>query len=494
LTSTKQTRIIQFPAPPTFRELAQLSKRLDENTKKRYFELSDQLENEWKTIESRSKELATLSFHPDVIKSSSLLFARLVKAVGKGFFDLGKSYYDRIIFGKAKASSDEVLLRNLKQFVKSGGPSFVKLGQFISTAKGLLPDNFVDAFSWCRDQVPPMPISKIEEIIYRELGSSPDKLFKTFDRTPLAAASIAQTHRAETWDGRKVVMKVQRPHLYERFLNDLRAFSLYAQLANRSKTLRIANLPGFVELFSKLVLQELDFRLEALNMIEIGLTAEATEITFVHFPQPLLDMTTKHLLVMEFVPGVSYTNLDWTKLSDDDKHKLLRFVITAILEHTLVFGLFHGDLHAGNVLANEDSTLSLVDYGIVGRLSLDERNALIEFMLAFATNDTFGQLKAMQKFGAVPKECDIRDLARKLDEEIPTPESVTQESLGKVLGAVIRLLAAEGFSLPSSLVLFFKNLLYLNGFSAVVAPNLDLLQEIEPIFNYFNTKYQEYLG
>ena len=168
-----------------------------------------------------------------------------------------------------------------------------------------------------------------------------------------------------------------------------------------------------------------------------------------------------------------------------------------MLEHTVAYGVFHGDLHAANVLVNADGDFSLIDFGIAGRLTDTQRAAAVRFLFGFGRNDTKLQLQGMQQFGAIPAGADLDALARQLEATlnevdpslVARDRELTVDKLGQALGAIIRTLASNGFQLPKELVLFFKNLLYLNGFAAALAPDTNLFAEIEPVFEYFMTRY-----
>ena len=387
-------------------------------------------------------------------------------------------------------------LERAEELVRAGGPAYVKLGQFIASADGLLPREWVEAFAWCRDRVDPIPDGEALAIIERELGERRREL-RLLDTEPFAAASIGQVHRAELTDGTPVVVKVRRPGLRRRFASDIEALALVAAAAHRlHEPLRVANLPGFVELFAQLSLEELDFRLEALNMVELGTALHDAGLQWCSIPRPLPGMVTERVLVMERMPGVPYSAAAEAYGDELQGDRLLSLAIQGVLEGTLVYGRFHGDLHAGNVLIDDGDRFALIDFGIVGRLTAPERAALVRFLAGFAANDAIVQLAAMVEFGAVPPDADVAVLARRLQAEIDRmPQTgVTFDRLGEALGGVLRVLAASGFTLPKELVLFFKNLLYLTGFAAGVAPDADLLSHIEPMLRYFATKYGDDLA
>jgi ubiquinone biosynthesis protein len=391
-------------------------------------------------------------------------------------------------------------VRRAESLVRAGGPAYVKLGQFLASARGVLADEVVEAFEWCRDEVPPLAPGTAELLIEEALGQSPAALFATFDTEPLAAASIAQVHLATLHDGTEVVVKVRRPGLEQRFAADIQAMSLLSWLAERSsKAARMANASGTIDLFARLCMAELDFRVEALNMVELGLASEDAGHDFVRYPRPIPGMVTAGVLVMEHMPGVRYTEAMTAYPGAVDGRRLLRVAITGVLEQALVYGVFHGDLHAGNVLVDESGDFALVDFGIAGRVRSEERAALMQLTLGFARSDVRMQLAAMKAYGAIPADADLEPLVPELEARAARLEALADverselsfDELGAEAGAIIRLLLGRGFTVPTGLVLFAKNLLYLNGLADAVAPGVNVLAEIEPVLGYFMQKYPQ---
>ncbi len=400
---------------------------------------------------------------------------------------------------RRKGPSSSVVER-AQEFVAAGGPAYVKLGQFIATARGILPDEWVEAFEWCRDEVPPLEPGVAEKVIERAFEKPPSELFASFDSVPIAAASIAQVHQATLADGTDVVVKVRRPGLRRQFEADIRVMALMSAVAERGLAeARLANLSGFVELFAQIVLEELDFRLEAVNILELGIASENAGHDYVSYPRPIPGLVASNVLVMQRVEGVKYTSALEAYPGKVDGEKLLRLAIQSVLEQTLIYGVYHGDLHAGNVFIGPDGGFALVDFGIVGRLDAEQRASLVRFMMGFGQGDVRAQINAMREFGAVPADADLEQLIKELEVqaqramelEIKAGKALGLNEMTEALGAIIRLLAKSGFVAPKELVLFFKNMLYLNGFAAALAPDVNLLNEIEPIFTFFTAKYGE---
>jgi ubiquinone biosynthesis protein len=393
-------------------------------------------------------------------------------------------------------SSSYGVVSRAERLVRSGGPAYIKLGQFIASARGLLPESWVEAFEWCRDEAPPLSLGVAERVLAEQLGDDRD-LVREFDERPLAAASIAQVHRARLQDGRDVVVKVRRPGLRRRFRTDIETMALVAAVAERfSASARFANLTGFVELFAELSLAELDFRLEALNLVDLGVAFDDAGIDYCSVPRPIPELVREGVLVMEHLPGVAYDKARAKYGAGLQGDTLLTLAIQGVLETTLMYGVFHGDLHAGNVLIDRGDRFGLVDFGICGRIDAEQRAALVRFLLAFAEMDARAQLVALEPFGAIPPDADIDALAIPLQAEIERIDPraghhLTFDELGAVVGRVLTILSASGFRAPKDLVLFFKNLLYLSSFTASVAPDADLLAQIEPVMRHLTSKYPQ---
>jgi len=443
-------------------------------------------------IAEEAAELARPSLRPQTLRAVGRTGVDLAKGVAPGLREDAKR---RVMEGPLESGT---AMKHVQELVKAGGSTYIKLGQFIATAQGLLPDEWVDAFGWCRDTATPLAPGLAEQRFEERFEVPLEAVFSSFDTEPLGAASIGQVHAATLHDGTEVVVKIRRPGLRDQFERDLRSMALAAAAAEKaSKSARVANLSGFVELFAEMVLEEIDFRFEALNQVELALASEAAGHDFTIFPRPIPHLTAEDVFVMTRVDGVPY-NVALEAYPDAvDGERLLNLAITGTLEHMIAYGIFHGDLHAGNVLINERGDFSLIDFGIAGRIDAEQRAATVKFLFGFGRNDTILQLQGLQAFGAIPEGADLQALGAQLEAQLnaidPTILSregdMTVDKLGQALGSIIRVLATNGFSLPKELVLFFKNLLYLNGFAAILAPDTNLFTQIEPTFTYFVGKY-----
>jgi ubiquinone biosynthesis protein len=378
------------------------------------------------------------------------------------------------------ARLDEGALRATERLVRRGGPAYIKLGQFIASADGMLPAAWVGAFAWCRDDARRLSCHRVRSILERELGLD---AFAHIEAVPVAAGSIAQVHRAMLRDGTQVAVKVRRPGVARKLRSEIGALALAAAAAERvNESLAAANLPGFVELFAQLALEESDFRLEALNLRDCAAVYDACGMDYVTVPTPFEDLVSERVLVTDYIEGVPYDRASTVLGERGDGEQLLALAISGVLRSALLHGLFHGDLHAGNVLVRADGTFGLVDFGICGRFTPAQRSAMARYLVGFAQNDARAQAEALQEFGAILTVSDVLvdELARELERiGQRVGGDITFERLGESVSSQLAILVRNGFRMPKELVLFFKNLLYLSSFAASVAPEADLFLAIE---------------
>ena len=395
------------------------------------------------------------------------------------------------------ATSRLGLSRRLRTAAETLGPTYIKLGQIISSGEGLFPEELVREFKLCRDRVPAEPWDVVERVVVEELGRPLEEVFSSFERTPLAAASIAQVHAATLRSGESVVVKVQRPQVATLVRADLRVMSWIApSLVGRIPVAALANPPALVELFADTISEELDFRLEAENMLDVArVLADLGQRHFV-VPRPHPTLVTRRLLVMERLSGFAFDDVAGMREAGVDTETVVRTGMIGFLEGAMIHGIFHGDLHGGNLFVQPDGRTALLDYGITGRLSETKRLAFLRLLMAGITNDVRGQLGALVALEALPPDTDldavIRDL--KLDRPPIDPTSLSGEELVAELRAIVKELLGFGARMPKELMLFIKNMVFLDGAIASLAPNLDLFGEIASIATYFTVNHGERLA
>jgi ubiquinone biosynthesis protein len=395
------------------------------------------------------------------------------------------------------AASRADISHRLRHAAETLGPTYIKLGQIISAGEGLFPPELVGEFKKCRDQVAPEPFDVVRRTVEEDLGARLEDVFEWFDERALAAASIAQVHAARLRTGEEVVVKVQRAAVSELVHQDLRVMAWLApHLVGRIPVAALANPPALVELFAETIIEELDFRMEAANMLDIAAMLHDLEQDRYVVPRPHPELVTRRVLVMERVHGFNFDDAVGMQGAGIDTEDVVRTAMIAFMEGAVVEGIFHGDLHGGNLLVLDDGRTALLDYGIVGRLSGARRNAFLRLMLGATTNDVRGQMGALRDLGALPFDTDldavIRDL--RLDQEVIDPTTLTGEEMVQEVQRVVKALLGYGAKLPKELMLYVKNLVFLDGAIARLAPDLDLIGEVTNISMLFAAKHGERLG
>src|SRR5918993_11024 len=292
-----------------------------------------------------------------------------------------------------RSTSRAGLSRRLRIAAEHLGPTYIKLGQIISSGEGIFPAELVDQFKLLRDKVPPEPFTTVRRVVEDDLGRPLDDVFTWFDRTPLAAASIAQVHAATLRTGERVVVKVQRPSVARLVRQDLRVMAWLApHLVGRIPIAALANPPALVELFAETIVEELDFRLEAENMLDIARVLALTEQRTMVVPRPHPTLVTRRVLVMERLRGFAFDDVESMHEAGIDTNALLRAGLIAFLEGAMLHGVFHGDLHAGNLFVQRDGRTALLDFGITGRLDEPKRLAFLRLLVTGTGGDVRGQL------------------------------------------------------------------------------------------------------
>ncbi len=283
-------------------------------------------------------------------------------------------------------------------------------------------------------------------------------------------------------------MKVQRPRVAQLFRDDIAALSWLApRLIGRIPVAALANPPALVELFAETVIEELDFRLEAQNMLDIAGVLAQTNQRGIIVPRPHPTLVSRRVLVMERLDGFAFDDVESMHAAGIDTHALLQAGLIASLEGAMIYGVFHGDLHGGNLVVQPDGRTALFDFGMTGRLSEPQRLAFLRLLMFGTTGDQRGQLAAFRDLGAFPPDVDLDALARDLDLDGPVkdPTQMSADDLMLEMREVTKKLLGYGARVPKELMLFVKNTMFLNSATAILAPDLDMLQQMMSIYMYF---------
>ncbi|MDQ2725833.1 MAG: AarF/UbiB family protein [Actinomycetota bacterium] len=384
------------------------------------------------------------------------------------------------------------LSRRLRRAFEALGPTYIKLGQILSSGEGLFPAELVGEFKLLRDHVPPESFDAVRTVVEEELGRPIESVFSSFETRPLAAASVAQVHAATLRTGEPVVVKVQRPAVAATVRRDLAAMSWIAPaLIGRIPVSALANPPALVELFAETIVEELDFRLEADNMLDVAAVLASTGQRSIVIPRPHPDLVGRRLLVMERLDGFGWDDVAGMKAAGIDTEAVVHALLIAFLEGATLFGVFHGDLHGGNLFVQSDGRVALLDFGITGRLDQFRRLAFLRMLMGGTMNDPKLQLSALRDLGALPADTDLDAVVTDFGLDRPPRDAAAMtpdEMLGEIRELTKQLLA-YGAKFPKVLMLFVKDLLFLDGALATLAPDVDLFAEITRIAAYFTVRY-----
>jgi ubiquinone biosynthesis protein len=387
--------------------------------------------------------------------------------------------------GRDDAVADgERLARDLEAL----GPTFVKLGQLLSTRADLLPRPYVDALSRLQDDVEPFPSDQVRAIVEEELGFRLSKGFSEFELEPIAAASLGQVHRAAMRDGREVAVKVQRPDIRKQVWDDLAAIGEMATFVDRHS--EIGKRFGFADMvreFRRSMLDELDYRREARNLATLA--DNLAGFTCIHVPRPIDDYTTDRVLTMEYVGGRKITSVGPMRLMEIDGPALARELFSAYLHQVLIDGFFHADPHPGNVFVTDDGRLGLVDVGMVARVSPSMQDDLLRLLVAVSEGRGDDAAEVALNLGSerddVPFERD--EFLRRVSALVAEQSSAAMEDVaaGAMVGQLSRIAGECGLRPAPELTMLGKALLNLDEVARTLdplfAPDATIREEVSTI-------------
>ena len=351
------------------------------------------------------------------------------------------------------------------------GPTYVKIGQLLSTRADLLPQPFLDALARLQDDFEPFPYAQVEEIVTNELGIRLSKAFSRFEAEPLAAASLGQVHRAAMRDGREVVVKVQRPGIRAKVVSDLEVLQEIADLADKhTEGGRKYGYGRMVEEFRKTLLRELDYRQEARNLTTLRTNLAAFEHIVV--PRPIDDYTTSLVLTSEYVKGEKITDIGPLGKIDVDGAQLADELFACYLQQVLVDGFVHADPHPGNVLLTEDRRIALIDLGMVARVSSALQENLLQLLLTISEGRGDEAATIAIKIGELREDFDEAEFRRQVSELVVEnrDSKVGQMQAGKVVLAITRIAGDNGVRIPSEMTMLGKALLNLDEIGRTLDP------------------------
>ncbi|TFC52229.1 AarF/ABC1/UbiB kinase family protein [Cryobacterium sp. TMT1-21] len=373
--------------------------------------------------------------------------------------------------------SPEIIRRTLQEL----GPTFIKLGQILSTRPDLVHPDLATQLAKLQDQDPPMPIDQTRRLIARELGTPIDEAFLSFDEEVVGSGSLAQAHGAVLPDGSRVVVKIQREGIVHTINADLEILqNVVRELARQSPSINELGVAGFFEEFSRQLRGELDFEAEGRNAERIQ--ANFAQSPGLHIPRIDWSRTTTRMLTEERLSGVKITDVDALDLLGVDRSALADRATTVILDMVLRDGFFHADPHPGNMLVQPDGVIGLLDYGMVGSLTDNIRNQLIDVVIALSLQHSDRLAAMLLRLAPPPGRIDRTDFAEALARIIDRYTGLTLKELpaGELITAVMDLMRRYHLQVPPAVAMVSKMLVMCEGTGLVLDPEFSISTALKP--------------
>lgn len=362
------------------------------------------------------------------------------------------------------------------------GPTFIKLGQMLSTRYDLLPMDYIEELRKLQDQVPPFSSNVAKLIIESEFQKPLKTLFHSFEETPFAAASIAQVHRGQTHDGKSVIIKIQRPEIDLVIQKDLEILLDLAKLIVRYiPESHVFDPVGIVEEFGRWIRNELDFFQEGRNIERFREHFKSD--TTIYIPQVYWEWTTSKVLTLEFVPGISIQDVEALEKRGFDRKTIAKNFTQFILKQIFQHGFFHGDPHPGNIFVIEENVICPIDFGLVGRLDPFLIQALGQMAMGLIEYDVDRMVRALFKMGMIQDEVEpfpLRlDLREYLDKYYQIP--LYQLNIETVVRDMFALISRHRIRLPKDLYLMGKTLMVTQALTRSLDPEFNFMEEAKPL-------------
>jgi ubiquinone biosynthesis protein len=371
---------------------------------------------------------------------------------------------------KAEGPTPEQLADDLEAM----GPTFIKIGQLLASRSDLLPEAYLKPLERLQDNIKPFSFEEVEQIILAELGARVSKAFSEFDPTPIAAASLGQVHFAALRDGRKVIVKVQRPEIRKQIAEDFEVLTQIAEFLDAHTEFgRRYRFMNVLEEFRMTIQQELNYEREAQNLVTLGENLKEFEKIWV--PQPVKDYTTRSVLTMDYVQGRKITALSPLSRLEFDGAPLADELFRAYLKQIMVDGMFHADPHPGNVFVTDDGHIALIDLGMVGHVAPTMQENLLKLLVAVSEGDNEQATYIIISISRTDENFDKEQFKRRVSQIITLAQnqSLQQLNVGKSLLDMSKTAIDNGLFVPSELTLLGKTLLQLDEVGKIMDPKFD---------------------
>lgn len=396
-----------------------------------------------------------------------------VHKINLGKFAIGKK-------SQKTREPDSVPVRLRKSMDELGG-AFLKLGQALSLRSDLIPKEYCDEFSKLQDNVEPISYKEVKKVIEKEFGKPIEKIFSEFKKEPIASASVGQVHEAKLLTGERVAVKVQRPNIEEKFFSDIDILYYLADLMNKHiENLKHYDLKGLVKEFENYTKKELDYKIEAGNIERFHRNFEKHHSVVI--PKVYFNLTTKKVLTMEFIDGISIKYVKDFKKYNTTKKNIVKIFNDCFVKQILEDKFFHADPHPGNIFILKGNKIALLDFGIVGSIDQDTADAVEGIFTGVVTNNMKLVIRSFLDLGIVNDETDIKSVTKDLEKlfERYHDNDIDKVDMSHLMHESMNIARKYRMRFPLDIVLLFKSVATVEGFYKQFDPSFNYAKAFQP--------------
>ncbi len=369
----------------------------------------------------------------------------------------------------------------IRQTLVELGPTFIKLGQFLSVRRDILSEELAEELVLLQDRVPPIPIEQVRETIEADLGALPEVIFSRFEETPIASASIGQVHRAWLLDGHPVAVKVQRPHLATRFYQDLGYMRFVTRIGSVIRP--TGDWDAWLSLsdeFGKTLFEELDYLQEGKNADRIRHMLK--EHMDIRIPRVFWKYTGRRVLTLEYIPGIKVDQIEQLKDTGLDLVHIGNSLINAFMEQVLLHGFFHADPHSGNMAVDERGNIVLYDFGMISEISEEQRRAIFGCVIAVIKEDVVSLVKHMRTIGVIKENANSESIKKTLEPFLAyyQGKSIRDLDFTHLESEIDEIADARAITLPPTLAYLLRAGSSLEGIARTLDPNFSFVEAAKP--------------
>ncbi|UCE52686.1 MAG: AarF/ABC1/UbiB kinase family protein [Desulfobacterales bacterium] len=387
------------------------------------------------------------------------------------------------MISKKRAERAEKLTRpqRLRMAFEELGPTYIKLGQILSTRPDLIPVEFIDELSKLQDKVPPFPFSDVRTVVASEFGVSPEELFESLDETPLASASIGQVHRAVLKDGENVAVKFQRPGIRRIIEVDLEIMLHLATLAERHiEELSFHRPVKIVKEFARTLEKEIDYKIEATNMERAA--RQFLDTSYVYIPKVYRDTTTSRILTTEFIEGIKISEIDKLEAAGLDRKLITTRGAELVLSQIFDHGFFHADPHPGNIFVLPNNVICLLDFGMAGVVDRQTREDFVDLIDSVVHQNEARAAQALLKLTYWQEQPELRTFEREMADFMGRHlyKPLKDIEFAKLLRDLLELATNFRLQIPPDIFLMMKAIGTLESVGRILDPDFDMIANAAP--------------